>query len=65
MAALVNILFWLGIVGLVDGSLGLLFLEKWQKMAGTWDIRKVALIEVGAAWAVLILHYLLKFGFGY
>ncbi len=59
-----SILFWLGIVGLIDGSLGLLFQEKWQKIVGTGSIQKIALIEVSVAWGLLILHFVLKFGFG-
>ncbi|QBG49031.1 hypothetical protein EGM51_17105 [Verrucomicrobia bacterium S94] len=59
-----NILFWLGIFGLVDGSLGILLKEKWQKMAGDMDIQKVALIEISLAWVFLILHFALQYGFG-
>ena len=65
MASVVNILFWLGILGLVDGSLGLLFQEKWQKFSGTMNIQKVALIEIGIAWVLLGLQFALKYGFGF
>ncbi len=54
-----TILFWLGIIGLTDGSLGLLFQEKWQKLAGTWNIQRLALIEIGVALSLLASHYLL------
>lgn len=64
MARIATILFWLGIVGLIDGSLGLLFQEKWQKMVGNRNIQKIALIEVSVAWGLLILHYVLRFSVG-
>lgn len=64
MDVFMNILFWLGIFALVDGSLGILLKEKWQKMAAGMDIQKVALIEVSLAWVFLILHYVLRYGFG-
>ena len=60
METFANILFWLGIVGLVDGSLGLLFQEKWQRMATNWNIQKVALIEIGIAAALVAAHFLLR-----
>lgn len=60
MPLFTSILFWLGIIGLVDGSLGLLFLEKWQKLTGAWNIQKIALIEIGVAWILLLLYYLLN-----
>ena len=59
MDSFISILFWLGIVGVVDASLGLLFEEKWQRFAGKLDIRKVALVEIGVALALLATHYLL------
>jgi len=54
-----NILFWLGILLLVDGSLGLLFEEKWQKLANGLNIQRLALIEIGVALAMLAGHYLI------
>ncbi|MDZ8118999.1 hypothetical protein [Pontiella agarivorans] len=64
MDVFVNILFWLGVFALVDGSLGILLKEKWQKMAGEMDIQKIALIEIGLAWVFLILYFVLQYGFG-
>lgn len=55
-----NILFWLGIVALVDGSFGLLFQEKWQRLAVNWNIQKVALIEIGVAFVLLSAHFLIE-----
>ena len=59
MALFSTILFWLGIVALVDGSLGLLFEEKWQKLANGLNIQRLALIEIGVAFALLAAHYLM------
>ncbi len=59
MDLLVSILFWAGIVALVDGSLGLLFQETWQRLAGRLDIRRIALVETGVALALLATHYIL------
>ena len=64
MAPFAAILFWLGIVGLIDGSLGLLFQEKWQKIVGTWNIQKIALIEISVAWILLAFHYVIEYGAG-
>jgi len=57
-----SILFWLGIVFLVDGSLALLFQEKWQKWVGGLDIPKIALVEIGVGVALLAVHYILGRG---
>ena len=62
MNVLGSILFWLGIVFLVDGSLALLFQEKWQKWVGGLDIQKIALIETGVGSALLAAHYALLNG---
>jgi hypothetical protein len=51
-----SIFFWAGIVLLVDGSLGLLFQEKWQKLVRGVDIRRIALIEIAVAFALLSAH---------
>ena len=59
MNLLSSILFWAGIVVLVDGSLGLLLLEKWQKWVSGIDIRRIALVEIGVALGMLAIHFLL------
>jgi hypothetical protein len=59
MKLFISILFWAGIVFLVDGSLGLLLEEKWQKMARDLNIRRLALVEIAVALGLLGLHYLL------
>jgi hypothetical protein len=58
MNLFISILFWAGIVFLVDGSLGLLFQEKWQKLASGLNIQRIAFIEIGVALALLGTHYL-------
>ena len=62
MKIFISILFWAGIVFLVDGSLGLLLEEKWQKIARGLNIRRLALVEIGVAMGLLALHYLLLRG---
>ena len=59
MAVLGSILFWVGIIFLMDGSLALLFQEKWQKWVGHLNIQRIALIEIGVGAAFLTVHYLL------
>ena len=59
MNLFISILFWAGIVFLVDGSLGLLLEERWQKIARGVNIRRLALVEIGVALGLLVLHYLL------
>ena len=60
MNTLSNILFWLGILGLIDGSLGILFQEKWKRVVGELDIQRLALIEIATALALLGAHYLIR-----
>lgn len=55
-----TILFWAGIIMLTDGSLALLFQEKWQKMVSGVNIQRIALIEIGVAFALLAAHYILS-----
>ncbi|MCK5676652.1 MAG: hypothetical protein KAH99_06515 [Verrucomicrobia bacterium] len=57
-----SILFWAGIILLVDGSLALLFKEKWQKWVGGLNIQRIAAIEIGAGLAFLTAHYILGRG---
>ena len=56
-----NSLFWFGIIALFDGSFGLLFQEKWQKMAGKWNIQKLAFTEILIAFALLSAHFAVDF----
>ena len=57
MALFSSILFWAGIVMLTDGSLALLFQEKWQKLAHGLNIQRIASIEIGMGLALLAVHY--------
>ena len=59
MNLLVSILFWVGIVMLVDGSCGLLLQEKWQRLIRGLNIQRIAVIEIVIALALLAVHYLL------
>ncbi|MEE9368253.1 MAG: hypothetical protein V3V05_05250 [Pontiella sp.] len=47
---------------MIDGSLGILLQEKWQKLAGEVNIQRLALIEIGIGLALLVTHYLLIYG---
>jgi len=55
----VSILFWAGIVLWLDGSLALLFQERWQKWVGELNIQRIALIEIGLGTVILAVHYVL------
>jgi hypothetical protein len=59
MDLLAAILFWAGIVFLVDGSLGILLQEKYQKLAKGLDIQRIALIETVVGLVFLAGHYAL------
>ena len=59
MALFSSILFWSGIIMLTDGSLALLFQEKWQKLVQGLNIQRIALIEIGAGLTLLAVHYFL------
>ena len=60
MPLFISILFWAGVVFLADGSLGLLFEDKWQRLVRKLNIRRLALIEIGFALALLAAHFILK-----
>ncbi len=62
MNLFISILFWAGVVFLADGSLGLIFEDKWQKLARGISIRRLALIEISFALILLGIHYLLASG---
>ncbi len=64
MALFSSILFWAGIVFLTDGSLAVLFQEKWQKWVGQLDIQRIAWIEIGVGLALLVAHYAVQYGIG-
>jgi len=62
MNTLISILFWVGILFIVDGSFGILFREKWEKLAGELDIQRLALLEIAVGFVLLTAHYLLLQG---
>ncbi len=59
MTVLVSFLFWAGIVFLVDGSLALLFQDRWKTWVGGLNIQRIALIEIGVGLALLTSHFVL------
>lgn len=52
------IIFWVAIILMLDASFGLWNHERFSKIAMKIDIFKVAMIEVGVAIVLMILHYL-------
>lgn len=59
MNILNSILFWAGIIFLIDGSLGILVQEKWKKWVGGLNILRIAVVEIGMGMALLAAHYIL------
>ncbi len=55
-----SILFWVGVLIAADGSLALVFEEKWQKIVRGVRIRRLALMECGIGFLLLALHYILR-----
>jgi hypothetical protein len=60
MNLFISILFWAGIVLVVDGSFGLLLEEKWQRIIRGLNIRRLALIEIGAGFGLVIVHFIMR-----
>ncbi len=54
-----SILFWLGIVFVMDGSLAIVFQEKWKKWLGELNVEQLGLIEIGVGLILLGVHYCL------
>lgn len=62
MNRFISILFWVGIIFLVDGSLALMFHEKWAKRIRPLNILRIAWIEIGLGLLFLSAHYILSQG---
>jgi hypothetical protein len=60
MRILIPILFWSGFLLLLDASLGLIFEERWKKIARGINIRLMALVEAGIAFLLFTLYYILS-----
>ena len=60
MQLFIKVLFWAGLLFIGDGAFGLIFEEKWQKLARGLDIRRLALLEVGVGFLLIVLHYVLS-----
>jgi hypothetical protein len=50
--------FWAAIVLLVDAAFGLWNNDRFSEMAPKINIQRIAFIEAGAAFALLIVHFL-------
>ena len=53
-------LFWIGIVLLVDGSIGMLFAEQLKQGVRKFNIIKLAWVEVIGGWLLLGLYLLAR-----
>ena len=53
-------LFWCGILLLIDGSIGLLFYDRWQGLLGSFNLRRWVWIEIGIAFVLLVAYGLLR-----
>ena len=57
---ILSVLFWCGILLLIDGSIGLLFLEKWQDKFKSINLSSWVCIEIILSIVLLIIYGLLK-----
>ena len=55
-----SVLFWSGILLLIDGAVGLLFLEKWQDKFKSMNLSRWVCIEIILSIVLLIIYGLLK-----
>lgn len=52
--------FWCAILLLIDGSIGLLFYDQWQRRLVSFNLRRWVWIEIGMAFVLLIAYGLLR-----
>ena len=57
---ILSILFWCGILLLIDGAIGLFFLEKWQDKFKSINLSRWVCIEIILSIVLLIIYGLLK-----
>ena len=57
---ILSVLFWCGILLLIDGSIGLFFLEKWQDKFKSINLSNWVSIEIILSIVLLIIYGLLK-----
>ena len=57
---ILSVLFWCGILLLIDGSIGLFFLEKWQDKFKSINLSRWVCIEIVLSIVLLIIYGLLK-----
>lgn len=60
MDLFIQILFWGGIILMIDGSVGLYFHDRLKHVFGRLNITRVAFVEIGIAILFLLFHYLLR-----
>ncbi len=52
--------FWCGILLLIDGSIGLLFYDQWQRRLRPFNVWRWVWIEIGVAFVLLSAYGLLQ-----
>ena len=57
---ILSVLFWCGILLLIDGSIGLFFLEKWQCKFKSINLPRWVCLEIILSIVLLIIYGLLK-----
>ncbi len=57
---ILSVFFWCGILLLIDGSIGLFFLEKWQDKFNSINLSRWVCIEIILSIVLLIIYGLLK-----
>jgi hypothetical protein len=53
-------LFWCGVLLLVDGSVGLLFYDRWQRRLGSFNLWRWIWIEIAMALVLLSAYGMLR-----
>lgn len=55
-----SILFWLGIIFLIDASIGLLFFDKWKPLIKTLKFDKIIWFEILLSFILLSIFFINK-----
>ncbi len=55
-----SILFWLGIIFLIDASIGLLFFDKWKSIIKTNKFDKIIWLEILLSFILLSIFFIDK-----
>jgi len=55
-----KIRLWVALILLLDATVGVLWLDKWQKLFPLINIRRMIVIECAAITAILVIHLWLR-----